>query len=80
MGDITQGIDSYFWLTLAGIICGSMSMLIRFAYRSKCKKCEICCIKIERDTEIEKEEDMMTPNIVSNKGQSIDGNETMSRV
>ena len=73
MGDISQGIDSYFWLTLAGILCGGLGMLIRFSYKSKCKKCQVCCIKIERDVRTEKEEDFMTANMVTSKSQSMEG-------
>ena len=58
MGDLTQGIDSYFWLTLAGIIFGSVSLLIRYSYKSKCKSVKFCCIKIIRDVEVEEREDI----------------------
>ena len=35
MGDLTQGIDSYFWLALGGLVFGSIGMLIRYSYKSK---------------------------------------------
>ena len=51
MGDITQGIDGFFFLSLTTLICGGLTLLIRFAYKSKCKSVEFCCIKIDRDIE-----------------------------
>jgi len=77
---LDDGVNSSFYISILTLLCGSIGLAIRYCYRSKCKECECCGFKIKRDTEIEKEEDMMTPNIVSNKSQSIDGNETMSRV
>ena len=58
MGDLTQGIDSYFWLALGGLVFGSIGMLIRYSYKSKCKTVKLCCVKIERDIEAEEKEDM----------------------
>ena len=58
MGDLTAGIDSYFWLTGAGIVFGSLGLLIRYSYKSKCKSVKVCCIKIVRDIESEEREDM----------------------
>ena len=58
MGDITSGIDSYFWITLGGLIFGSVGLFIRYAYKSKCSSVEICCVKIKRDIETELKEDL----------------------
>ena len=70
MGDITQGIDGFFFLSLTTLICGGLTLLIRFAYKSKCKSVELCCIRIDRDIENEVKEDMTlspsSPNIGSN--------------
>jgi hypothetical protein len=70
MGDITQGIDGFFFLSLTTLICGGLTLLIRFAYKSKCKSVEICCIRIDRDIENEVKEDMSlspsSPNLRSN--------------
>ena len=70
MGDITQGIDGFFFLSLTTLICGGLGLLIRFAYKSKCKSVELCCIRIDRDIENEVKEDMTlspsSPNIGSN--------------
>ena len=58
MGDITQGIDGFFFLSLTTLICGGFTLFIRFAYKSKCKSVELCCIRIDRDIENEVKEDM----------------------
>ena len=69
MGDITQGIDGFFFLSLTTLICGGLTLLIRFAYKSKCKSVELCCIKIDRDIENEVKEDLnlspSSPNIAT---------------
>ena len=69
MGDITNGIDGFFPLSLATLVCGGLTLLIRFAYKSKCKSVELCCLKIDRDVETELKEDMTlspsSPNIGS---------------
>ena len=62
MGDITQGIDSFFWLSLGTLFFGSIGLMIKFFYKSKCKNVKICCIKITRDVDIEEREDMNNIN------------------
>ena len=77
MGDISQGIDSFFWLSLVTLICGGLSLSIRYAYRSKCKNIKLCgCIKIDRDVDIEEREDMAKSTIASKSSQSIGGDIT----
>jgi hypothetical protein len=65
MGDITQGIDSYFYLSVLTLLCGGLTLLIKFAYKSKCKSVEICCLKIDRDIETELKEDLQIPSTPS---------------
>ena len=57
MGDLTDGIDGYFYLTLATIVFGGVGLDTRYAYKSKCKSVELCCFKILRDIETEERED-----------------------
>jgi len=40
-------------------MCTSMTLLIRYCYKSKCNEVECLCLKIKRDTQTEKEEDFM---------------------
>ena len=51
-----------FFLSIAGLLCTSITLLIRFCYKSKCSTVECCCLKIKRDTEIEFKEDEITLN------------------
>jgi len=70
MGDITQGIDGFFFLSLTTLICGGLGLLIRFAYKSKCKSVKICCLKIDRDIETELKEDLQNPTTPSGRTSS----------
>jgi len=52
--------DGCFWITITGLILGFLGMLVQYALRSKCSKCQICgCLSIERDTENEIEEEIV---------------------
>ena len=57
MGDLSQGIDAYFYLSALTIVMGGLGLIIRYSYKSKCKEFECCCIKIVRDIETEERED-----------------------
>ena len=70
MGDITQGIDGFFFLSLTTLICGGLGLLIRFAYKSKCKSVKFCCLKIDRDIETELKEDLQNPTTPSGRTSS----------
>ena len=54
--------NGLFFLTISGLLCTSITLLIRFCYKSKCSSVECCCLKIKRDTEIEFKEDELTLN------------------
>jgi hypothetical protein len=58
MADITQGIDAYFYLSALTIFMGGIGLIVRYAYKSKCKEVNMCCIKIVRDTVAEEREDL----------------------
>ena len=58
MADITNGIDGFFWLSLTTLVFTGLALCVRYSYKSKCKTVSCCCLKIERDIETEKEEDM----------------------
>ena len=62
MGDPLEGVNAIFYMSVATLLCGSIALCYRMCYKSKCSEIKICgCIKITRDVEIEKEEDMMQP-------------------
>jgi len=54
-----NSIDAVFFLSLAGLLCTSVTLLIRYCYKSKCSEFECFCFKLKRDTITEKEEDIM---------------------
>jgi hypothetical protein len=57
MGDLTEGVNSYFYLSALTLILGGLGLIVRYSYKSKCSSVELCCIKITRDIEIEERED-----------------------
>ena len=60
MGDLSAGIDSHFYLALATIFFGGVGLITRYAYKSKCTSVQMCCLKIERDIEVEEREDAIS--------------------
>ena len=72
MADISQGIDSYFWLSLMTVFCTGLNLFVHYAYRSKCKRCKLCCIEIERDIEVEEREDAITASVAANPTKPLD--------
>jgi hypothetical protein len=70
---IDEGVNGLFFLSVLTLICGGFGLAIRYCYRSKCKEFECWGVKIKRDVDVEKEEDMMTVNMMSNKSPSTDG-------
>ena len=54
--------NGMFFLSIGTLFCTSITLLIRFCYKSKCSSVECCCLKIKRDTEIEFKEDEITLN------------------
>ena len=55
---IDEGVNGMFYLSIATLLCSSLTLLIRFCYKSKCSEFKCLCIKIKRDVNIEKEEDL----------------------
>ena len=64
MSDPLDGVNAMFYLSMATIFCSAISLTLRYCYKSKCKQVDFCCLKIIRDVDIEKEEDIIlrTPN------------------
>jgi hypothetical protein len=58
MGDITEGVNAVFYISLCTIFCTSISLAFKFYYESKCKEVDLCCLKIVLDVDIEKQEDL----------------------
>ena len=56
-----SALTEVFYISLATLTFGSIAMSIRMGYKSKCSEVECGCIKIKRDVNIEKEEDLLQP-------------------
>ena len=64
MGDISEGVNAVFYISLVTIFGTSFSLAIKFCYKSKCKQVDLCCLKIVRDVDVEKQEDLSNINIL----------------
>jgi hypothetical protein len=49
-------LSEVFWVAFITTITGMIIKLASMAYKSKCKECEFCCIKVKRDVELEEKE------------------------
>ena len=64
MGDVTEGVNAVFYISVITIFCTSFSLAVKFCYKSKCKHVDLCCLKIVRDVDVEKQEDLSNINIL----------------
>jgi hypothetical protein len=55
---LDDGVDGMFYLSILTLTCGGFGLLIRYCYRTKCKEISCFCIKITRDIETERIEDI----------------------
>ncbi len=63
-----QTFDAAFWLTLSGMVFGFLGVVVNLFFKSKCKNCTFCGMKIERDIAAEIEEQKLDiENDVSEK-------------
>lgn len=49
-------LSEVFWVAFITTISGVVIKLASMAYKSKCKECYLCCIKVIRDVELEEKE------------------------
>lgn len=49
-----------FWISIIGLISTTLALSIRYCFKSKCDKVNLCCgcVTIHRDTSVELKEDM----------------------
>ena len=50
-------LSEVFWVAFITTISGMIIKLASMAYKSKCKECNICCIKVIRDVDLEEKEE-----------------------
>ena len=59
---MSDTLDGVFYMSLATLFFGSVAMIVRMCYKSKCNEITCCgCLKFLRDVDIEKEEDLINP-------------------
>jgi hypothetical protein len=64
---MSQELSEVFWSFLITSVIGLLLGVGRICYKSKCKSVDCCCIKVIRDVEIEREEDLELGNEESKK-------------
>lgn len=64
---MSQELSEVFYTFLITSTIGLLLGISRVCYKSKCKSVDFCCLKIIRDVEIEKQEDIELGNEESNK-------------
>jgi hypothetical protein len=59
-------LSEVFLTFLVSSFIGCVLGIVTFCYRSKCRECSFCGIKIVRDVEIELQEDMKNTEVKNN--------------
>ena len=49
-------LSEVFWIAFVSTASGMIIKLVSMAYKTKCKECSCCCIKVIRDVELEEKE------------------------
>jgi len=49
-------LSEVFWVAFITTISGMLIKLASMAYKSKCRECSVCCIKVVRDVDLEEKE------------------------
>ena len=49
-------LTEMFFVLLVSAVSGMIIKLASMAYKSKCKECSVCCIKVIRDVNLEEKE------------------------
>jgi hypothetical protein len=64
MGIPTEEFGATFWLSAGAVIVGLVSLLAKFAYKSKCESFSLCfgLFKVKRNIEAEVREDIESMN------------------
>ena len=51
--------DDVFWITISGMAFGFFGAILTSLFKSKCKRCKICCLEVERGIQAEIQEEKM---------------------
>jgi len=55
---LDDGVNAVFYVSIFTLICTSISLSIRYCYKSKCTEFACCCFSLKRSVETEKQEDL----------------------
>ena len=66
----TSDLTGSFWIASGTMMFAFFGLIVKYSYKSKCKNFSICCLKIERDIESEKQEDIEALHITRNTSDS----------
>ena len=55
---LIEGVNGIFYITIATLFCTSISLLIRYSYKSRCTEIKCCCFYVKRDPAAENQEDL----------------------
>lgn len=68
-------LSEVFWVAFVTTVSGMVIKLASMAYKTKCKECSCCCIKIIRDVELEERENVFEiqnrPDLSKNEEKEI---------
>jgi hypothetical protein len=65
-------LSEVFWVAFISTASALIIKIASLAYKSKCKECKICCIKVVRDTTIEeKEEEFRISHSIQNQKSEV---------
>ena len=67
MSDALEGVNAIFYISILSLFFTSITLSIKYCYKSKCKSLECCCIKVIRDVDIEQNEDLSIINKASSE-------------
>ena len=49
-------LSEVFWVAFVATVSAMVIKLASLCFKSKCKECSVCCIKVIRDVELEEKE------------------------
>lgn len=58
MSEGPAGLSEIFWAGLVATGAGVIGVGLKYAYKSKCKEINLCCISVKRDIDAEAQEDL----------------------
>ena len=58
MGDPAEGVNGIFYISILTLFFRGIALSIKYCYKSKCKSLECCRIKVIREVDVEKQEDL----------------------